>query len=255
MHSLPWLVWCLGELGAFPEGLAHGEEAIRLAEAVGHPYGLVAAYGSVGLLYLRKGELDKAIARLERSLALCHSADIPLMLPTVASSLGAAYALDGQLTAALPLLEQAVAQASAMHLMVYHPLAVAALSEAYLLAGNVELAHEHAMRALALCQEYKEEGHYAWVLRLLGEVAAHRDPPDAEQAAASYQAALTHATALGMRPLLAHCHLGLGRLSYQQGQHLAARRELSAALALYRALDMGFWLQHATAALAQVGAP
>ena len=255
MHSLPWLVWCLGELGAFPEGLAHGEEAVRLAEAVGHPYGLVAAYGSVGLLYLRKGELDKAIARLERSLALCRSADIPLMLPTIASSLGAAYALDGQLTAALPLLEQAVAQASAMHLMVYHPLAVASLSEAHLLAGNVELAHEHAMRALALCQEHKEEGHYAWVLRLLGEVAAHRDPPDAAQAAASYQAALTHATALGMRPLLAHCHLGLGRLSYQQGQNLLARRELSAALALYRALDMGFWLQHATAALAQVGAP
>jgi hypothetical protein len=58
-----------------------------------------------------------------------------------------------------------------------------------------------------------------------------------------------------MRPLLAHCHLGLGRLSSQQGQNLAARRELSTALALYRALDMGFWLQQATAALAQVGAP
>ena len=48
----------------------------------GHPYGLVAAYGSVGLLYLRKGELDKAIPQLERSLALCRSADIRLMLPT-----------------------------------------------------------------------------------------------------------------------------------------------------------------------------
>ena len=100
LHSLPWLVWCLGELGAFRTSLAHAEQAIRLAEAVGHPYGLVAAYGSVGLLYLRKGELEKAELQLERSLALCRSADISLMLPTVTSSLGAAYALGGRLTAA-----------------------------------------------------------------------------------------------------------------------------------------------------------
>jgi DNA-binding winged helix-turn-helix (wHTH) protein/class 3 adenylate cyclase/tetratricopeptide (TPR) repeat protein len=255
MHSVPWLVWCLGEIGAFPEGLAHGQEAIRLAETVGHPYGLVAAYGSVGLLYLRKGELDKAVPQLERSLALCRSADILLMLPTVASSLGAAYALGGRLAAALPLLEQAVAQATAMHLMLYHALTVASLSEAYLLAGDVAQAHEHAVRALALCQAHKEEGHHAWVLRLLGDIAVRREPPDAEEAAACYQVAQTRARALGMRPLLAHCHLGLSRLYCQQGQSTLAGHELVAAMELYRTLDMGFWQQQAAMALAHVGSP
>ena len=102
--------------------------------------------------------------------------------------------------AALPLLEQAVAQATAMHLMLYYALAVASLSEAYLLADNVEQAHEHAVRALALCQAHKEEGHHAWVLRLLGDIAVRREPPDAEEAAACHQAAQTRARALGMRP-------------------------------------------------------
>jgi tetratricopeptide (TPR) repeat protein len=215
----------------------------------------VAAYGSVGLLYLRKGELDKAVPQLERSLALCRSADILLMLPTVASSLGAAYALGGRLAAALPLLEQAVAQATAMHLMLYHALTVASLSEAYLLAGDVAQAHEHAVRALALCQAHKEEGHHAWVLRLLGDIAVRREPPDAEEAAACYQVAQTRARALGMRPLLAHCHLGLSRLYCQQGQSTLAGHELVAAMELYRTLDMGFWQQQAAMALAHVGSP
>ena len=200
MHSLPVSVVFRGARRV-PRGTGIWTGGDPAGRNRGHPYGLVAAYGSVGLLYLRKGELDKAIPQLERSLALCRSADIRLMLPTVASSLGAAYALGGRPAAALPLLEQAVAQATAMHLMLYYALAVASLSEAYLLADNVEQAHEHAVRALALCQAHKEEGHHAWVLRLLGDIAVRREPPDAEEAAACHQAAQTRARALGMRPL------------------------------------------------------
>ena len=140
-----------------------------------------------------------------------------------------------------------------MHLMLYYALAVAPLSEAYLLADNVEQAHEHAVRALALCQAHKEEGHHAWVLRLLGDIAVRREPPDAEEAAACHQAAQARARALGMRPLLAHCHLGLGCLYCQQGQSTLAGHELVTAIELYRTLDMGFWQQQAAIALARVG--
>ena len=50
------------------------------------------------------------------------------------------------------------------------------------------------------------------VLRLLGEIHAHSDPPEAEPAAAHYQQALALAEELGMRPLQAHCHQGMGTL-------------------------------------------
>jgi hypothetical protein len=55
-----------------------------------------------------------------------------------------------------------------------------------------------------------------------------------------------------MRPLQAHCHRDLGTLYAATGQREQARTELAAAIALYRAMDMVFWLPQAEAALAQV---
>ena len=55
-----------------------------------------------------------------------------------------------------------------------------------------------------------------------------------------------------MRPLQAHCHLGLGTLYAATGQRQQARAVLTAAIDLYRAMDMTFWLPQAETALAQV---
>jgi MalT-like TPR region len=85
-----------------------------------------------------------------------------------------------------------------------------------------------------------------------GDIAAHREPPETEQAEAHCRQALTLAEALGMRPLVAHCHRSLGTLYATTGQREQARAELSAAITLYRAMDMTFWLPQAEAALAQV---
>ena len=78
-------------------------------------------------------------------------------------------------------------------------------------------------------------------------------PPDAAQDEAHYCQALALAEELGMRPLRAHCHLGLGTLYVKTGQRGLARTELSTAMGLYRAMDMHFWLPQAEAALAQTG--
>jgi hypothetical protein len=55
-----------------------------------------------------------------------------------------------------------------------------------------------------------------------------------------------------MRPLQAHCHRGLGTLYATLGQQEHTRTELSAAIVLYRAMDMTFWLPQTEAVLAQV---
>ncbi|HEY5866655.1 MAG TPA: AAA family ATPase, partial [Candidatus Tectomicrobia bacterium] len=87
----------------------------------------------------------------------------------------------------------------------------------------------------------------------LGVVQAHADPPDIVQAEAYYQQALALAEELGMRPLQAHCHLGLGTLYATTGQREQARAELSTATEMYRAMTMTLWLSQAEAALAQIG--
>jgi len=79
-----------------------------------------------------------------------------------------------------------------------------------------------------------------------------REPAERDQAEAHYHQALTLAEELGMRPLQAHCHRGLGTLYAMLGQHEQARVALSTAIELYRSMDMTFWLPQAEAALAQV---
>jgi tetratricopeptide (TPR) repeat protein len=83
-------------------------------------------------------------------------------------------------------------------------------------------------------------------------VQAHAEPPDAAQAEAYYQQALALAEELGLRPLQAHCHHGLGRLYHQTGRGEQARAALAAAIDLYRAMGMTLWLPQAEAALVQV---
>jgi tetratricopeptide (TPR) repeat protein len=150
----------------------------------------------------------------------------------------------------LPLLEQAEQMVAPMAAMGGQSLRVGYLSEAYLLAGRMEEAVQLAGRALA--RDHKERGYQAWALRLLGEIAAHQDPTEVEPAEYHYRQALALAEELGMRLLMAHCHLGLGTLYLKKGRREQARAELSTAIALYRAMDMTFWLPQAEAALTQV---
>jgi len=77
-------------------------------------------------------------------------------------------------------------------------------------------------------------------------------PPEIAPAEHHYRQALALADELGMRPLVAHCHRGLGTLYATLGRQEQARSELSTAIEMYRTMDMIFWLPEAEAALAQV---
>jgi tetratricopeptide (TPR) repeat protein len=172
------------------------------------------------------------------------------MFSLSSSTLGYAYVLAGRVSEALPLLEQSVATEGTGLTMIRSQVW---LSEAYLRLGRLNEALAVALRGLEFRRTHAHQGEQAWALRLLGEIHAHHHPPEAKLAETSYREALTLAEALGMRPLQAHCHLGLGTLYATIGQREQARTELSAAIELYRALDMTFWLPQAQAALAQVG--
>jgi tetratricopeptide (TPR) repeat protein len=246
-----YLSLSLAEVGAFAEGIAVGEEGLHIAEAVQHPVSLVEAYRSVGLPYLRQGNPYQALPVLERARSLCEEADLPFYFSLVAGALGAAYGLCGRVDEAVRLLTHALEQTMTT---MTGPRAFLSLSlgEAQLWAGHLEEAQELAERALALAHERQEHGNEAYVLRLLGEIAAQREPRVSDQAEAHYLQALALAEALGMRPLQAHCHRGLGTLYTTIGQQEQAHAELSTAIALYRAMEMTFWLPQVEAALAQV---
>jgi hypothetical protein len=78
-------------------------------------------------------------------------------------------------------------------------------------------------------------------------VAAGRSA-DPGAAATLYQQGLALAVELGMRPSAAHCHLGLGQLYRRTGDSAKAEEHLTTASAMYREMDMGFYLAQAEAA-------
>jgi len=245
------LAWCHAELGMFPEGYALGEEGLRIAEAVAHPGSLMFAHYGIGLLSLRQGDLHRALPRLERAVGICQDADLSGWFPRMGAALGQAYTLGGRIADAVPLLTQAIVRSAATGRAHHETLCSLSLGEAYMLAGRLEEADVLAERALAFARQHQERGNHAYALRILGDIAARRNPPYIEEAETYYRQALTLVDELGMRPLLAHCHYGVGTLYATLGQREQARTELSAAIELYRAMEMTFWLPQAEAALAQ----
>jgi tetratricopeptide (TPR) repeat protein len=203
------------------------------------------------LLAFQQGDLSRAIPRLERGLDICQEMDLPVWFPRMAPPLGAAYTLAGRVADAMPLLAQALEQALAEETVHYQAFCRLSLGEAELQAGRLEEAYALAEPALTLARERQERGYQAYALRLLGEIAARRASPESDSAEAYYRQALTLAEELGMRPLMAHCHLGLGTLYLKKGLREQAHVELVTAIELYRAMDMTFWLPQAEAALAQ----
>jgi tetratricopeptide (TPR) repeat protein len=239
------LARAFAERGVFDEGDAHGHEAIRIAEALDHPFSVMGACLSLAYVNNIRGELHQAIRLLERAIALCDEWHITSLTPTAMASLGHAYAWSGRIEDGVSRLQQALGASESAGIGFQHSLNVVQLGEAYLLADQVENARACADRAVMLARGRGERGYEAWALRLLGEIATYPDPPDVETAETHYGQAMSLAKELGMRPLLAHCHLGLGKLFRQTGDRAKAQECLASAATMYREMDMGFWLEKA----------
>jgi DNA-binding SARP family transcriptional activator len=238
-----WLVRVLTGLGAFEEGIAHGEEAVRRAAAADDPYALTQAQAFLGLLLVARGDLAHAIPLLEQALRMARETDIPDAVASATVALGEAYVLEGRVAEGLPLLEQVVADD--VRRGVAHASCVTRLGEGYLRAGRLAEALTSALRALELARTHRERASDAWAHRLAGEIAAVRTPLDVAAAEAGYRSALATAIELGMRPLVAHCHLGLARLDGRRGRPEESRTHLEAAVRLFAEMGMQFWLSSA----------
>ena len=233
--------------GEFSEGLEHGREGLRLAEALDHPYSLAFACWSVAYLHTNKGDLGPAVDVLERGLAVSREWNLTFFAVQHIGSLGYAHALAGRIGEGIPLLEEALRISDSLGFGLVRALFLGYLGEAYLLAGRLEEAGAVADRALALDRAGGQRRDEAWALRLLGEVLAGRGL--LEPAEGHYRGALALAEELEMRPLVAHCHLGLGKLLGRTGKTKLAQEHLARAATMYREMDTPFWLAQVGQAL------
>jgi class 3 adenylate cyclase/tetratricopeptide (TPR) repeat protein len=251
--SRTWLAWCLAELGQLSEAVAIGEEGLRIAETGGHSGSIAYSVWGAGYAYLCRGDFTKAVSTLERMLELVERLELRVFFVFVRAELGRAYSFVGRHTEALALHERSVREAESSHDFYFNSLFVGWQGESLLMAGRPEEAAECARRSLEHSRERSERGSEAWALRLHGEIHSHPDAIDPEKAEEHYRQALSLAEELGMRPLVAHCRKGLGALYGRTGQEEKARAELTAAMDMYREMEMTFWLEKAEAAMAEAG--
>ncbi len=251
--SCAWLAFTMTELGEFGRAHAYADKAQRVAEAGHHAYTQAIARTLGALVWIRRGHPGRAVQPLQRSLQACAENYLALWRPVASSLLGLALVHLGPADEALHLLEDGVALSEALGVKAYLALWKAHLAEGLLATGQADRALATAQEALELALAHKERGHEAWVHRLLGEIASHGSSSNPEQAEGYYQHAIQLAGELGMRPLLALSHLGLGRSYQRAGQRQKGEEHLIPALSLCLDMNMGLWLQRCAAELRNLG--
>jgi class 3 adenylate cyclase/tetratricopeptide (TPR) repeat protein len=246
-----YLAMFLAELGEFVEADRAAQIAIQSPlNAPERPWNFGNVSWQIAWFWCLKGDFDKAAPLAERAVAIHRQWGFRRTLGTSASLLGHIFALSGQVVDAVELLEQGVREADTFEATWLRCPRFQFLGEAYLLAGRLEQAKQTADYGLSLARERRERGFEAWILRLEADIAGATKRSD--DACTVYREALALAEELEMRPLVAHCHLGLGRLYRRTGKSEKAKEHLTTATTMYREMGMTYWLGQAageTAAL------
>ena len=241
-----WLAIGLAIQGEFADAISHGEGAIRIAELADHPHSRIEAQAALGRVHLERGDFDRAIRLFE--LGLGPSVASNIRDSSVFSGLGLAYVQAGRVGEGLPLLQEAVQRGQLIDAMgLGHAVRLTRLGAGYLAAERRDEARACVQQALEFARTRKEQGNEASALHLLGEIAMHESNRELEHAERCLRDAMAYATALRMRPLGAHCHLGLGKLYRRIGDRLAAQEHLATATTMYREMEMRFWPEQAEA--------
>ncbi len=236
-----WLALSLVETGDFDEALAHAASALELAERLDSAWDMVRACFAAGAAYVRCGEFSRGIPVLRHGVELARVRDLPMGTRVLTPILGWGLAQVGEMAEALAIL----APVAAAPLL---PYCLNFVAEAYLLAGRHDDAAGVAARALKLSTEKNELGSRAWALWLQGLIAAGRARPDSVASLADFRRALALAEERDMRPLAAHCHLGIGELHAAIGQPGDAHSAFARASSLYEGMGMSRWTKRAQSA-------
>ena len=254
VYDRSWLVMSLAELGRFAEAAEYEAEAIRLAEPTQHAFTVGLAHCAAGTLHLLKGDWAKARSLIEHWIAVLRTGNVVILLPGAVASSAWVLAQLGEASEALNRLregEQLLERRRGEGIVGHRGWAYHSLGRACLLLGRLDEARRLGDRAVE--SSPRQPGFAAHALHLLGDIATHPDRFDAESGEAHYRQALALAEPRGMRPLVAHCHLGLGKLYRRTGKREQAQEHLTTATTMYREMDMRFWLEQAEAEMRELG--
>jgi class 3 adenylate cyclase/tetratricopeptide (TPR) repeat protein len=253
VSTCAWLAFALADLGEFDTAEMWADRARAEAEARRHPYSEAIALTLAGQVYVLRGQLERAVGPLARALSICRDANLTVWQAIPAALLGQCLVTLDRKEDGLALLEEGVRLSDEVGVKAYLARWATLLGEGFLATGDAQRAAEIGERALALSRAHGERGHEAAALRLLADLAAAPTPPLLTAATERYGAAIAIAEELGLRPLLARAHLGLGQLHRRGGHMLEAEEHLATAVVLFSDLGMRAWLDRSEPELRALG--
>jgi tetratricopeptide (TPR) repeat protein len=239
----------LAELGSFGEAIHAGTQSLEIAEKLCTTGGANLAYALIGLgrAHLRRGNVRDATFALRRCFAMCSEHGLTFYKLVAAPLLGEAFLLDERPELAIELLQPIKETETHLNIRNSHAMTLSVLSQAMLRNGNAPGADELAKQALRVARSRRQRGLEGWVLKGLGELASREHPSRPAVVKRWYSEALAAADECAMRPLLAHCEMGLAKLFAAGGQKAQskARQHFDAAARLYCEMGMEFWVGQA----------
>ena len=235
-----FLALSLAETGDFDAAIDHAKRALALAQRLDSAWDTVRACFTAGAVYVRCGAFSQGFSVLRHGIELARKGDLPMGTRVLVPILGSGLAHVGETAEALDILAPVIAAPLLPYCLNF-------VAEAYLLADRPEEAAGVVARVLDQSTAKNELGVRAWALWLQGSIAARRTRSNETAALAHYRQALALAEARDMRPLVAHCHLGMGEVHSAAGQSGQARSALAQAHRLYAQIGMPHWTKRCEA--------
>jgi tetratricopeptide (TPR) repeat protein len=248
VYDRSWLIQSLAQIGRFADAITYEPEVLGIAAPTRHPFTIGQAHRAVVTLYTLMGDWARARSLSEQWITGVRAGNVVIQLPWAVSSSAWILAQVGETSDALDRLregEQLLERQAERKLVAtagwdYHSLGRACLSLGRL--HDAQRLGEHAVN----CSQH-QLGYAAHGLHLLGDVATHPDRFDAESGESQYRKSLALAERSRMRPLVAHCQLGIGKIYRRTGRPKEARDLFTSASAMYDNMNMSFWATQAEA--------
>jgi class 3 adenylate cyclase/tetratricopeptide (TPR) repeat protein len=245
LFSRAFLAWYLVELGEFEEARRGLEEGLEILAAHEQPFSRVLIQLGFGLHHMRRGEFESAVSILSDTLEICRSAEVLTIYPIAAAWLGQALTGAKRNAESLDVLGDAVHRETYrfggkycwIHLFL-------AYAEAHYENDERRPAYKELRRALELAKSCQEVVHYAYGLRLRGDFLLNAPQP--VQARGAYEEALAIATPRGVRPLAAHCKLGIAKCARTLGNTEMAGQWADLARRDFEKMGLSYWALRAS---------
>jgi DNA-binding SARP family transcriptional activator len=235
LANLGWVLWHLG----YPDqALQRGQEAVELAEELGHPMSLVIAKHFAIRLHLLRGEAQIAHPKIEELLEYSGEQGFGFVLSITNSYLGQALLLEGKIDAAIEQLERALEVRRAMNIRLHNALILLDLAVAYGRIGEFERGLTLVREAQAdigstyqlywLDHSYCIKGELLLVQAMaMADAAGNENAHQLAEAEAAFLYALQDARQYQDKAGELQAMTGLCRLWRYQGKNAAAHAALA----------------------------